>query len=202
MWLLATVTAFALQAQTPAADIQRLFDGGRHQQVVQAAADSTDPRAVYLAGLSLVALDRTNDARHQFDRLSARPDRDVWHHIGTSAALLNRPGAQDDAVLTAQAEAAARAAVALDETSPSAHYQLGLVQGRKRAYSDAAAAFEAAIARAPTFAYAHYYAGLSHYQVGRTDKMAIAFEAFLKLAPEAPERARVESIMRTLRGRR
>ena len=32
--------------------------------------------------------------------------------------------------------------------------------------------------------------------------MAIAFEFFLKVAPNAPERERVQSIMRTLRGRR
>ena len=56
-------------------------------------------------------------------------------------------------------------------------------------------------AAAPRFAYAHYYAGLSHYRVGRTDKMAAAFEHFLTLAPKAPERPQVESIMRTLRGR-
>jgi hypothetical protein len=31
--------------------------------------------------------------------------------------------------------------------------------------------------------------------------MATHFEAFLKLAPNAPERAEVESIMRTVRGR-
>ena len=32
--------------------------------------------------------------------------------------------------------------------------------------------------------------------------MAVAFEMFLELAPEAPERDRVESVLRTLRGRR
>ena len=51
-------------------------------------------------------------------------------------------------------------------------------------------------------AYAHYYAGLSYYQAERIDLMAAFFESFLKLAPDAPERAQVESIMRTIRGRR
>ena len=45
-------------------------------------------------------------------------------------------------------------------------------------------------------------AGLSYYQIDRTDRMAAAFETFLELAPEAPERGRVESVLRTLRGRR
>ena len=51
-------------------------------------------------------------------------------------------------------------------------------------------------------AYAHYYAGHSYYETGRIDLMASFFESFLKLAPDAPERTSVESIMRTVRGRR
>jgi hypothetical protein len=42
---------------------------------------------------------------------------------------------------------------------------------------------------------------MMHYRANRHDLMAIRFEQFLKLAPEAPERPEVQSIMRTLRGR-
>mgnify|MGYP003346377957 CR=1 FL=1 len=47
----------------------------------------------------------------------------------------------------------------------------------------------------------HYYGGLAHYRANRPDRMAIHFEQFLKAAPEAPERAEVTEIMRTVRGR-
>jgi hypothetical protein len=40
-----------------------------------------------------------------------------------------------------------------------------------------------------------------HYRANRPDLMASRFETFLKLAPDAPERAEVTQIMRTVRGR-
>jgi hypothetical protein len=51
-------------------------------------------------------------------------------------------------------------------------------------------------------AYAHYYAGMAYNKAKRVDLMATHFERFLKLAPAAPERPVVESVMRTVRGRR
>jgi hypothetical protein len=42
---------------------------------------------------------------------------------------------------------------------------------------------------------------MSFYKAKRVDKMANYFENFLKLAPNAPERPAVLSILKTLRGR-
>ena len=50
-------------------------------------------------------------------------------------------------------------------------------------------------------AYAHYHAGMNFYEAKQVAQMAVYFENFLKLAPNAPERPAVESIMRTIRGR-
>jgi hypothetical protein len=50
-------------------------------------------------------------------------------------------------------------------------------------------------------AYAHYEAGMAYYKAKRVDRMAVYFENFLRLAPNAPERSAVQSIMRTVRGR-
>ena len=50
-------------------------------------------------------------------------------------------------------------------------------------------------------AYAHYEAGMAYYKAKRVDKMAVYFENFLKLAPAAPERPAVLSIMKTVRGK-
>ena len=205
--LLAVLASSAIAWQVSAIDVQEAFEAGEHERVVTAAQDSTDPGTLYLAGLSLLELDHIPEARKRFEQLAARPDNNAWHHVGVSALRLNPPvsdGAPADAAepATDEAEAAARAATAFNDAPALAHYQLGLTLGRERDYEAAAAAFEAVIARDPAFAYAHYYAGLSYYQVDRTDRMAAAFETFLTLAPEAPERERIESVLRTLRGRR
>jgi hypothetical protein len=50
-------------------------------------------------------------------------------------------------------------------------------------------------------AYAHYEAGMAFYKIKRIDRMAVYFENFLRVAPDAPESAAVQSIMRTVRGK-
>ncbi len=211
---LVAVVLSALGFQAPVVEVQAAFETGAHDRVIAAAQGSDDPATLYLAGLSYLELNRIPEARDRFKQLAARPDDDAWHFVGASALSLNPPAPDDGVAAGATngveptlqalegAETAARTAAALDDAPALAHYQLGLTLGRKQAYEAAAAAFEAVIARDPAFAYAHYYAGLSYYQVDRTDRMAAAFETFLDLAPEAPERERVESVLRTLRGRR
>ena len=209
--MLVVVVTSALAFQVPVDDVQEAFEAGAHDRVIAAAQGSTDPGTLYLAGLSFLELDHFPEARDRFEQLAERPDDDAWHFVGVSALSLNpsAPGGGEaaDGVEPAvgdieEAEAAARTAAAFDDAPALAHYQLGLTLGRKQVYAAAAEAFEAVIARDPAFAYAHYYAGLSYYQVDRTDRMAAAFETFLNLAPAAPERERVESVLRTLRGRR
>ena len=173
--------------------------------MIQVAGQGADPAVVYLAALSHQRLGQARDAERRFERLVARGEDDPWAKIGRSAWLLNATfteGSPEARAALTEAEETARVAATLAPGLAQAHYQLGLVHGRQRDYASAAVAFDAAVAANPRFAYAHYYAGLSYYQVKRTDKMATAFEYFLKLAPEAPERAQVESIMRTRRGRR
>jgi tetratricopeptide (TPR) repeat protein len=80
-------------------------------------------------------------------------------------------------------------------------YQTGLVKARRDDWAGAADAFERAAALDPMFAYAHYYAGLAYSNVKRPDKVAMHFDHFLRIAPNAPERSAVMSIMRTIRGR-
>jgi hypothetical protein len=71
----------------------------------------------------------------------------------------------------------------------------------RREYGDAAAEFTKAAQLDPGFAAAHYYAGLANYREKRIDLMTRSFETFVRLAPNAPERPEVESILRTVRGR-
>ena len=178
------------------ATVRQWFEAGKHQQVVAVTVDdASTPSLISLVAQSHDQLTQRAEARAAYERLAGLPETDPWHSVGRAAILL--ADTQPD-----QALAAAQQAVALGPKVAEAHFQLGLVQAERRDYAQAAPAFEAAIAIDPMPAYAHYYAGLSYYQAERIDLMATFFESFLKLAPEAPERTQVESIMRTIRGRR
>jgi TolA-binding protein len=200
--------ALMLLGQT-AADItasRQLFEAGQYEQIVSIQLDDASPPSlVYLVAQSHDRLTQVPAARDTYGRLIGRPDTDPWHHVGQSALLLldARPGpaGTPPAATVARAVAAAEQASTLTPSIAEAQYQLGLAQAERRDYAKAASAFEAAISLDPQPAYAHYFAGLSYYQEQRIDLMAKYFEAFLTLAPDAPERAQVDSIMRTVRGR-
>ncbi len=188
-WLLA---APAL-AQDPG-EIQRLFEAGRFQQVVEATNPDSPPAVLYTTAQSQQKMGATDQAMQTFTRLAERPEGDPWRFIGLSGRQLTEGNVE-------AAVASGRQAVAMAGDLPQAHFQLGLALARAQQWNEAAAAFDAASERQPNNAYAHYYGGMMHYRANRVDRMAVHFEQFLKLAPEAPERPEVVSIMRTLQAR-
>ena len=84
---------------------------------------------------------------------------------------------------------------------PQEQYDLGLAAAGRGDYAAAARAFDACSEANPRFAYAYYQAGLAYEKLNRPDLTAIRFETFLRVAPDAPERPQVESILKTMRGR-
>jgi tetratricopeptide (TPR) repeat protein len=193
----ATVLAMLLPTLALAQDpgqIQRLFEAGKYQQVVDSTNPNSPPDVLFTTAQSQMKMGANDQAAQTFGRLAERPEGDPWHFIGLSGRQLVE-GNVDGAV------ASARQAVAMAPDLPSAHFQLGLALARLQQWAEAAAAFDAASARQPSNAYAHYYSGMMHYRANRIDQMAVQFERFLQLAPEAPERPEVMSIMKTLQGR-
>ena len=176
------------------AQVRRMFEAGRYQQVVESSNDAAAPAVIYTAAQSHQMLGANDQAREAYNQLIARPEDDPWHFIGLSGQ--QRLDDQTDAAVES-----ARQAIALAGDLPEAQYQLGLVLAKRGDWGGAAAAFDQAAHLNPSMAYAHYYGGLMHYRAGRPDLMAVAFERFLTLAPEAPERAEVLQTMRTARGR-
>ena len=183
----------AVLAQDPA-QIQRLYESGKYQQVVDSTTPDSPPDVLYTTAQSQQKLGANDQAAQTFNRLAERPEPDPWHFVGLSGRQLVE-GNADAAV------ASARQAAALAPDLPYAHFQLGLALARQQQWAEAAAAFDAASQRQPSNAYAHYYGGMMHYRANRVDQMAVHFDQFLKLAPEAPERPEVLSIMRTLQSR-
>ena len=174
-------------------DLRKPFDAGQYQQAISAAGGSKDPRVIYLVGMSHQKLRHTDEARKSYEELAALPDSDAWHHVGESAVAILSSNA-------GAAVAAADQAVAKDDGLAEAHYQRGLALSAKQDMGGAAAEFQKAVDIDPNWAYAHYYAGIAYQKVNRADLTASHFQAFLKLAPQAPERGAVQSILRTLGG--
>jgi tetratricopeptide (TPR) repeat protein len=192
-----TSAAVRVPGQEPA-NPQALFEAGKYEEAIGAISaqpGGPGPESLYLAGQSCVRLNRQDEARAQFARLSQGVDPPTpWSLVGESATALvngNHPEAVD--------KASRAVALAPDQFHPN--YQLGLAQSAVEQWEPAAAAFEKAATINGSFAYAHYYAGLAYSRLRQIDRMATHLEYFLKLAPNAPERAAVEAMMRSLRGR-
>lgn len=185
----------ALHGQAPPSP-QNLYEAGSYEQAVSAIAsqgEQVPPASSYLAGQSFLRLNRQDEARGRFATL-VRGGDPTWTLVGESAmALLD--GNRDLAIQ----KAAQAVALAPDQFHPN--YQLGLAYSTADQSEPAAAALAKAAAIDPSFAYAHYYAGLAYSKLKQLDRMGTHLEYFLKLAPKAPERPAVETLMRSLRGR-
>jgi tetratricopeptide (TPR) repeat protein len=173
---------------------QKLFESGKYQEVIDTVKERSDapPDQVYLRALAHRKLNQNDDAKEAFGAL-ARGDG-AWKEIGNSGrALID--GNLDEAAETA------KKAVDADGNSAQARFQLGLVESARNNQQEAADAFAKAAEIDPQMAYAHYEAGMAFYKAKKVDRMAVYFENFLKLAPNAPERPAVQSVMKTVRGR-
>jgi tetratricopeptide (TPR) repeat protein len=186
----------AAWAQTSPAQAQ--LEAGQFAQALETLAPvvtnpGADPHDHYIALQAAMRLNQPELAQGSLDALAgnAAPE---WRGIGESVRALIH-GQIGEAI------AGAERAVAANDSLFAAHYQLGLARARAEDWSNAAAAFERSLELNPSFAYAAYYAGLAYSKINRADRTAAHFERFLRMAPEAPERAGVQSTMRTLRGR-
>ena len=188
--LLAITIVPAAQDASP----QKLFESGKYQEAIDTVKKRSDasPEDVYVRALAHRKLNQNDDAKEAFGALASRDG--AWKEIGNSGTAMIE-GNMDNAA------AAARKAVDADGNSSEARFQLGLVESARNNQQQAADAFAKAAELNPQMAYAHYEAGMAFYKAKKVDRMAVYFENFLKLAPNAPERPAVQSIMKTIRGR-
>ena len=184
----------AAQAQEPVTP-EAHFAAGRYAEAINAAQqNATAPEMIFLTGRSYLRLNRPDDARMHFTKLSAGVEvPTAWSLVGESANALIDAN-------TALAIEKAGHAVALAPAEFHPHYQLGLAYSAAEQWEPAAAALEKAASLNPAHAYAHYFAGLAYSRLRQLDRMATHLEYFLKLAPDAPERSAVMSLMRSVRG--
>jgi tetratricopeptide (TPR) repeat protein len=207
---LGRVTGEALR-QSP----QQLFEAGQYDPAIQAIMTAraqgggSSPADAFLAAHVFIRQNLNDRAKEEFAKLVASEDQ-IWKQVGESS-IAAVDGDFDRAIdLATQATNAANAAQAAAAGAPPdpavqtrdfhAFYQLGLAKSRRDDWQGAFDAFERAATLNPGFAYAHYYAGMAASRIQRLDRVGIHLEQFMQLAPNAPERDAVMSVMRTLRG--
>ncbi len=173
--------------------VQNLYEAGRYTDVVGtvAAAPQSRPEDIWLAAMSAAKLARQADARALFSRLASSSD-EAWQVVARLALAL----------LDGNGEELQRAAAAAEAypSHPFVQCQLGLARSSLNDFSEAARAFDRCLGADPRFAYAYYFGGIAYERLKRADLTADRLETFLRLAPDAPERPAVESILRTIRG--
>lgn len=220
--LAASVAAGQMPAPSPVpvTAAQRLFEAGQYDRALQAVEEARQREQAgmydaFVAGHAQLRRSQNDAAKGEFARL-AQSDDDTWRLVGESSmsyidqnfdlaldaanqavGQVNEQNAQSAATAGGQMPAQDAGARVRDF---AAFYQLGLVKSRREDWAGAAEAFDRAALLNPSFAYAHYYAGLTYSRMKRPDMMGARFEVFLKLAPTAPERSAVMTMMRALRG--
>jgi tetratricopeptide (TPR) repeat protein len=174
--------------------VQGLYESGRYQEVLSSVnAGDRSTQAQWFAAQSSVKLGQRDEAARQFAQLPQVGGNPAWQTVSDLALALLR----DD---SAELDRARNAAEAFPG-DPFVQYELGLAHVRRNDIGAAAQAFDRATQADPRFAYAYYSSGLAYDRLNRADLAIARLEMFERLAPEAPERPEVSSILRTVRGR-
>jgi tetratricopeptide (TPR) repeat protein len=176
------------------ATIQALYESGEDREVVNRVKSSV-PAAVteadrWFAAQSQLRLGLRTDAINDLAALT-RTDADPAVQVAAQLAIGRLTN--DEAAL-----GQARAAAGAYPESLFVQYELGLSYAVRNDFASAARIFDVCIATAPTFAYAYYQSALAYQHLDRPDIMANRFDRFVRLAPNAPERPEVESVLRTI----
>jgi tetratricopeptide (TPR) repeat protein len=174
--------------------IQALYESGEDREIVDRVKNSV-PNDVsgadrWFAAQSQLRLGLRNDAINDLAVLSQTGGDPA---VQVAAQLAVGRLTNDDATL-----GQARAAAGAYPESLFVQYELGLSYAVRNDFASAARIFDACIATAPTFAYAYYQSALAYQHLDRPDIMANRFDRFVRLAPNAPERPEVESVLRTI----
>ena len=125
----------ALASAQDADEVQKFFEAGQYQRVLEAAQPDSDPSILYTAAQSHQRLNESDQAMNTYGQLAGRDESDPWHFVGMSGQQLMQDNVDE-------AEASARRAVEMDGGLPAGHFQLGLVLAKRQQFAPAAARSE------------------------------------------------------------
>ena len=188
-------TQIARPASVPSSSsIQALYESGEDRELVDRVKNSV-PNGVsgadrWFAAQSQLRLGLRTDAINDLTALTQTAG-DAAVQVAARLAIARLT---NDEVTLDQA----RAAAAAYPESLFVQYELGLSYAVRNDFASAARVFDACIAADPAFAYAYYQSALAYRHLDRPDIMANRFDRFVRLAPNAPERPEVESVLRAI----
>jgi tetratricopeptide (TPR) repeat protein len=205
IFLMVAVFSSVFQTTLSAADTQKgveLYQSHKYSEAAselkQAVANNpNDVRARYYLGLSLLEQQQYQDAQAQFD--AAQREITTGSNPPLDQVKIGLARAQMEQKNYVGASASLDEARQLNPKNADVFVYRGKLAYLQGNYGEAVKQLEQAIAMDPTNAYAHYYAGMAYSKTGRPDKMVNEFQMFLKLAPDAPEAAKVRSLLRAVR---
>lgn len=146
-------------------------------------------------GLVLLELERWDEAEAQLTRArQTAPMESTLAEIGIGLARVALKRGDTDRAIDHLNQAAR-----LAPEDPDVYHYRGIARTSRGDYPAALQDLEKAIELDPSHAYSHYYLGTIYSRLRRPDRMVDHFQMFLKLAPDAPEAARVRTLLRTVR---
>ena len=188
--LILAVSVFAADLETG----KRLFEENKYQEAEQelreaVAAEPDSAEANYYLGADLVQLNKYKEAEPFLEKASAeKPEARVA--LGHAYMMQDR---LNDATRLLN-----EAAKDQPENAEIHRYQ-GMILLKQNKFDDAFKQLSKAVELDPKDAYAHYYLAMASSRLKRPDEMVTHFQIFLKLAPDAPEAAKVKSLLRHFR---
>jgi tetratricopeptide (TPR) repeat protein len=158
-------------------------------QVVE--AEPENPRAQEYFGLAQLGSGRIDEAGAALDRAQTLDPNSDSIKVGLARVYIEKK--QFD-----QAEGMLQQAAELNRDNADVPLYRGAMKLAQRNYQGAIDDLSEAQSRQTSNAYVHYYAGLAWNGLRKPDRMVDSFQMFLKLAPNAPEAARVRSLLKSV----
>ena len=173
------------------------------REVLQAAPE--DFEAHYVLGLSLLGQEKPKEAEQALLKAEKampeikpeEPDNALRFRASSVQVGLARVYLEQK-----QLDKAADAFIRAEKTqskNADVYFYRGMLDAHRKDYAAAARDMDKAIELDPRRAEAYYYAGIAYNQIKKPDKMVERFQEFLKLAPDAPEAAKVRALLRSIR---
>jgi len=116
-------------------------------------------------------------------RLARLVERQPGHALGHFFYAMSLWKGAPGAVPPPEVKVHLEKAVALEPTLAKAHFQLGVLYGDERHYTEAISALEQAVRLDPSMAQAHYRLGQAYRRIGREDLAVKALDTFERLQP-------------------
>lgn len=174
-----------------------LINKGKADQAIsnlksEIAGNPKDGKAHELMALAYLRQNKLNEALEEAKTaLRLSPDSSDAH-VAAARVYISK---QDFNTATSELDKAA----SIDSSNSEIALYRGSLALARKDYKTAVSLLEPQVNANPDEPFGHYYLGLAQYGLKKPDKTVQHFQRFLALAPDSPEAARVESLLRSIR---